>query len=92
MSKKQFGKFLATTALISAAVAGCVIYFTKYKDFQKSLDEDFNDFEEEPEASFEDEDVPSKHKDETMKREYVSIPLEAPENTANETTSSTTEK
>lgn len=86
MSKKQFGKFLATTALISATVVGCVVYLTKYKDFQKSLDDDFNDFEEDPEPSFPNQEETASHKDETVKREYVSIPLETPESTANENT------
>ena len=46
MSKNHFGKFLAAAVITGAAVAGCVAYFTKYRDFQKSLDEDFNDFED----------------------------------------------
>ena len=64
-----------------AAVAGCVAYFNKYRDFQKSLDEDFNDFEEETEAS--NTETTNEEKEEPVspvKREYVSIPLDTPEN------------
>lgn len=71
MSKKSFWKFIAITLIIAAAVAGCIIYFSKYKDFTKSLDEDFNDFEDENEDA-EDADAPS-----AIKREYVSIPLDS---------------
>lgn len=84
MSKKRFGKILAAVVLAGAAVAGCAAYFTKYRDFQKSLDEDFNDFEDDANDSSEE----NKEKEETeqkkehsaaIKREYVSIPLDTPE-------------
>lgn len=72
MSKKSFWKFVAIMLIIAAAVAGCIIYLSKYKDFTKSLDEDFNDFEDE-EADTEESDVDQSS---STKREYVSIPFE----------------
>lgn len=87
MAKKHFGKFLAATVVVGAAVAGCVAYFNKYRDFQKSLDEDFNDFEEDAEESGteasdttnEVNEEPKKAAVPPIKREYVSIPLDTPE-------------
>lgn len=72
MSKKSFWKFIAIVLIIAAAVTGCIIYFSKYKDFTKSLDEDFDDFEDEDTATEETED----DKSSSVKREYVSIPFE----------------
>lgn len=89
MSKKHFGKFLAAVVIAGAAAAGCIAYFTKYRDFQKSLDEDFNDFEDEvenpdkPVEPIGEEDGARKTKKteegQSVKREYVSIPLDTPE-------------
>jgi len=84
MSKKHFGKFLAAVVIVGAAAAGCIAYFTKYRDFQKSLDEDFNDFEDEVENPDEKKDGARKtdkteESPSTVKREYVSIPLDTPE-------------
>ncbi len=75
MSKKHFGKFLTVTVIAGAAVAGCIAYFTKYRDFRKSLDEDFNDFEDEASEN----DKTEKPEPVPIKREYVSIPLDTPE-------------
>lgn len=88
MAKKHFGTFLAVTVVAGAAVAGCIAYFSKYRDFQKSLDEDFDDFEEDTEesgteassenAETDREENTDKTKESTaspVKREYVSIPL-----------------
>lgn len=71
MSKKNFWKFLAVVVILAVAAAGCIIYFSKYKNFRKSLDEDFNDFEADTAGS----DTPSEP---AIKREYVSIPLDKP--------------
>ncbi len=76
MSKKHFGKFLTATVIAGAAIAGCVAYFTKYKDFRKSLDEDFNDFEDE---ASENDKTEKPEQPVSIKREYVSIPLDTPE-------------
>lgn len=79
MAKKHFGKFLAA-AVITGAAVGCVAYFTKYRDFQKSLDEDFNDFEEDGEESGTKAGTAEQEKAVSpVKREYVSIPLDTPE-------------
>ena len=63
MSKKGFGKLIALTAVAGAAAAG-ISYFKKYQSFNKELDEEFHDFEDEEEAP-----VP----DSTMNRKYVSL-------------------
>ncbi|MGL5437109.1 MAG: hypothetical protein ACRDBO_17320 [Lachnospiraceae bacterium] len=62
MAKKIFGKLAALTVVAGAAVAG-ISYFKKYQSFNKELDEDFHDFE--------DEDTPVA--DSTMNRNYVSL-------------------
>ena len=61
---KKAGKILALAAVAGAAAAG-ISYFTKYRSFNKELDEDFRDFEE----GDEDNPVP----DSTMNRNYVSM-------------------
>lgn len=63
MAKKGLGKFVMLAAAAGAAVAG-ISYFRKYQSFNKELDEDFHDFEDE-----EDTPVP----DSTMTRNYVSL-------------------
>lgn len=63
MAKKGLGKFVMLAAVAGAAVAG-ISYFRKYQSFNKELDEDFHDFEDE-----EDTPVP----DSTMTRNYVSL-------------------
>ena len=63
MAKKGLGKFVMLAAAAGAAAAG-ISYFRKYHSFNKELDEDFHDFEDE-----EDTPVP----DSTMTRNYVSL-------------------
>ena len=63
MAKKGLGKFVMLAAVAGAAAAG-ISYFRKYQSFNKELDEDFHDFEDE-----EDAPVP----DSTMTRNYVSL-------------------
>lgn len=63
MAKKGLGKFVMLAATAGAAAAG-ISYFRKYQSFNKELDEDFHDFEDE-----EDTPVP----DSTMTRNYVSL-------------------
>lgn len=64
MAKKGFGKAVALAVVAGAAAAG-ISYFRKYQLFNKELDEEFHDFEdEEPDGP-----VP----DNTMNRKYVSL-------------------
>ena len=63
MAKKGLGKFVMLAAVAGAAAAG-ISYFRRYQSFNKELDEDFHDFEDE-----EDSPVP----DSTMTRNYVSL-------------------
>lgn len=63
MSKKGFGKFIALATVAGAAVAG-ISYLKKYQSFNKELDEEFHDFEDDEEAP-----IP----DSTMTRNYVSL-------------------
>ena len=81
MSKKGFWKFVAVALVIAAAVAGCIYYLSRYKDFAKSLDEDFDDFEDtgadrEPAEDKDTQDECEAAGDSSVKREYVSIPFE----------------
>lgn len=77
MSKKSFGKILVCFAVIGACIAVGVAYFTKYRDFQKSLDDDFDDFEDD--FSSQPEESSKEENESPVKREYVSIPLEPAE-------------
>ena len=63
MSKKGMGRLVVLAAVAGAAAAG-VSYLTRYHSFNRELDEDFHDFEDEEEAP-----VP----DSTMNRNYVSL-------------------
>lgn len=63
MSKKGMGKLLVFATVAGAAAAG-ISYLTRYHSFNRELDEDFHDFEDE-----EDGPVP----DSTMNRNYVSL-------------------
>jgi len=63
MSKKGMGKLVVFATIAGAAAAG-ISYLTRYHSFNKELDEDFHDFEDE-----EDGPVP----DSTMNRNYVSL-------------------
>lgn len=63
MGKKGFGKFVALAAIAGAAAAG-ISYFKKYRSFNKELDEDFRDYEDEEDAPLPDS---------TMTRNYVSL-------------------
>lgn len=76
MSKNKFGKVIACLLIIGAVAACVIVYLTKYRDFQKSLDEDFNDFEEDTDSHKEEdeEEIISRA---SSKREYVSIPLDS---------------
>ena len=60
---KKFGKLMVLATIAGAAAAG-ISYLTKYRSFNKELDEDFHDFEDE-----DDTEVP----DSTMSRNYVSL-------------------
>ena len=60
---KKAGKILALAAVAGTVAAG-ISYFKKYRSFNKELDEDFHDFEDE-------EDSPTP--DSTMNRNYVSL-------------------
>lgn len=62
MAKKGIGKVVAVAAIAGVAAAG-ISYLKKYRSFNKELDEDFHDFE--------DEDGPIP--DSTMNRNYVSL-------------------
>lgn len=48
---KKFLKGLVTLTVISAAVAAAVTYVKQYTQFNKNLDDDFYDFEDEKEES-----------------------------------------
>ncbi len=61
MAKNNTGKWL-TLAVITGAVAVGVSYFKKYKSFNKELEEDFHDFE--------DEDT---NESDTTSRKYVPL-------------------
>lgn len=63
MSKKGFGKLVTLAAIAGAAAAG-ISYLKKYQSFNKELDEEFHDFEDE-----DDTPIP----DSTMNRNYVSL-------------------
>ena len=63
MSKKGMGRLVVLAAVAGAAAAG-VSYLTRYHSFNRELDEDFHDFEDEEEGP-----VP----DSTMNRNYVSL-------------------
>ncbi len=63
MAKKGLGKFVMLAAIAGTAAAG-ISYLKKYQSFNKNLDEDFHDFEDEEEMP-----VP----DSTMSRNYVSL-------------------
>ena len=46
MSKKGMGRLVVLAAVAGAAAAG-VSYLTRYHSFNRELDEDFHDFEDE---------------------------------------------
>lgn len=89
MTKNKIWKIIACCTFIAVVIVGAILYFTKYQDFQKSLDEDFQDFEDdldETERQSKDDEKEStspKHKEKTLKREYVSIPYEPLSETKN---------
>ena len=60
---KKFGKLMVLATIAGAAAAG-ISYLTKYRSFNKELDEDFPEFEDEDAT-----EVP----DSTMSRNYVSL-------------------
>lgn len=62
MAKKGINRFMVLTAAAAAAVAG-ISYLKKYRSFNRELDEEFHDFEDE------ENPVP----DSTMSRNYVSL-------------------
>lgn len=72
---KKFGKIVLLTALASAAAAGGIALYNKYKASSEDFDDDFLDFDDE-----EDEDFDSTLDD--TGREYVSIPREAANDTS----------
>lgn len=71
MSKK-LSKLLFTTALAGAAIAGGVAYLNKCKNTNDSMDEEFDDFEDD----FDMDELTEEHT--PSSREYVTIPKEGP--------------
>lgn len=74
MSKIKWSNILSATAILGAAVAGGMILYKKYKSYQETFNDDFDDFEDD----FDDEDLDFKDEDSSVspKREYVPINLE----------------
>lgn len=68
MAKKGLGTLVAVATIAGVAVAG-ISYFKKYQSFNKELDAEFHDFEDEEEDDEEETPVP----DSTMSRNYVSL-------------------
>lgn len=69
MAKSKFGLGkLVVFATIAGAVAAGISYFTKYKSFNKELEEDFHDFEDNGSEDEGTEDI-----DSTMSRNYVTL-------------------
>jgi len=60
---KKLGKIILFAAVAGAAAAG-ISYLARYKSFNKELDEDFHDFEDD-----DDDEIP----DSTMSRSYVAL-------------------
>ena len=56
MSKKNTGLLIAFGAALGAAAAG-LSYYLKYKSFNKEVDEDFHDYEEDETADEENEEA-----------------------------------
>ncbi len=81
MSRKNIGKIITCIVIISLAVAGCMLYFYKFRNSKKSLDEDFDDFEDDFEL-VEFDDSSESNEDPFAERSYVSIPFEPSEQTA----------
>lgn len=69
---KKLGKALVFTALASAAVAGGIALYNKYKSSSDDFDDDFFDFDDE------DDDFDNIQND-SVEREYVSIPTDEAE-------------
>lgn len=76
MSKKNIWKFIAVLLIIGAAVTGCILYLSRYRDFTRSLDEDFDDFEDEEAEEADTTEAEDTDTASVSRRAYVSIPLE----------------
>ena len=68
MAKKHMGRWLALAAVAGAAAVG-ISYFRKYRSFNKELEEDFHDFEDEGDDMVAEE----KGISEGSARKYVSL-------------------
>ncbi len=78
MTKNKLVKIIACCVILGIAIAGGILYFTKRRNSQKSLEKDFHDFEDEFDET---EDITKQKEEKTqkkkiLKREYVSIPYE----------------
>lgn len=66
MSKKKSGLLIAFGAMLGGAVAAGISYYLKLKSFNDELDQDFHEYE--------DEETPSKEKEENApERTYITI-------------------
>ena len=68
MAKNHTGRWLALATVAGAAAVG-ISYFKKYKSFNKELEEDFHDFEDDGEDDFSEDDS----EQEAGARKYVSL-------------------
>ncbi len=80
MTKNKIRKLIACCVILGIAIAGGILYFTKHRNSQKSLEKDFHDFEDEfdetEDITKQKEEKTQNQKKKTLKREYVSIPYE----------------
>lgn len=77
---KNVGKFLLGTAVVGIAIAGGIAYLNKCKETDDTWDDDFEDFDDDFEEDLDDDDS-----NQTVTREYVTIPKEPKENSAADT-------
>jgi len=80
MANKKLSKLLAFAAISGAAIAAGIAYF-KRKNEAELWDDDFDDLDDD----FDDEDfdfpLPEEDKEDSAKREYVSLNLDKESNT-----------
>lgn len=72
MSKKKTGMLIALGAALGGAAAAGISYYLKYKSFNKEVDEDFHEYEDEDlsETDNADSDLASC---DTSTRTYISL-------------------
>lgn len=87
MAKKKLGKFLAFTAIIGTAAAAGTAYFMKKMTAEDCSDLDYDDYEDD--LDDEDFDFPTPDQTETSQREYVSLNLETPKQTTDDSAQET---